>query len=78
MEVHIHGDVEGLKYFSDKNGVCAYSPRSIAYAMQNADIVGVFYTTKQAQRFYEHNKYERNLPVLYYWDENRWSNRRVS
>ena len=76
--IHIHADIDGLKYFSDKNGVCAYSSRIVAYAMQDAHIVGVFYTLKQAQDFYEKNKYKQNLPILYYWDENRWNNRKVS
>ena len=76
--IHIHGDVEGLKYFSDKNGVCAYSSRAVAYAMQDADIVAVFYTTKQAQDFYNSNKDKENLPVIYFWDEKRWNNRSVS
>ncbi len=76
--IHIHGDVEGLKYFSDKNGVCAHSNRAVAYAMQDADIVAVFYTVKQAEDFYEHNKHKQNLPAIYYWDENRWNNRKVS
>lgn len=73
--IHIHGDIDGLKYFSDKNGVCAYSSRYIAYAMQDSHIVEVFYTTKQAQDYYQYNKHKDNIPILFYWDENRWINR---
>jgi hypothetical protein len=76
--IHIHGDVDGLKYFSDINGVCAYSNMAVAYAMQDADIVGIFYTTKQAKEFYERNKLKENLPVIYFWDEKRWNNRKSS
>jgi len=76
--IHIHYDIDGLKYFSDKNGICAYSNRIVAYAMQHEHIVGVFYTIKQVPDFYERNKYNVNLPVVYYWDENRWNNRKVS
>jgi hypothetical protein len=73
--IHIHGDTDGLRYFSDKNGICAYNDRVVAYAMQDSDIVGVFYTIQQAQSFYEYNKFKDNLPVLFYWDESRWKNR---
>jgi hypothetical protein len=74
--IHIHSDVDGLKYFSDKNGVCAYSNRAVAYAMQNEHIVGLFYTEKQAKDFYEQHKHTcisgKLLPILFYWDESRW------
>jgi hypothetical protein len=76
--IHIHSDIDGLKYFSDKNGICAYSNRIVAYAMQDADIVGVFYTVKQAEAFYESNKHKENLPIIYFWDEKRWNNRKLS
>ena len=75
--IHIHGDVDGLKYFSDKNGVCAYSNLIVAYAMQDENVVGVFYTTEQAERFYKINEFKENLPVIYFWDEKRWNNRNV-
>lgn len=70
--IHIHTDVDDLKYFSDKNGVSAYDNRVISYAMQGANIVGVFYTKIQAFVFYNKNKNKENLRILYYWDENRW------
>lgn len=67
--IHIHTDIENLKYFVDKNGLRTCSDRLVAYAMQNEHIVGVFYTLKQANAFYEKNKFNDNLPIIYYWDE---------
>jgi len=74
-KIFIHEDVESLKYFSDKNGICAYCNRATSYAMQGANIVGVFYTQNQLKSFYEHNKHKENLPIIYYYDEKRWNNR---
>lgn len=70
--IHIHGDINDLLYFSDKNGVCAYSSRYVAYAMEGSHIVGVFYTIKEAESFYERNKNNDSLPIIYFWDEERW------
>lgn len=70
--IHIHTEVENLKYFSSKHGVCAYSNRAIAFAMQGANIVGVFYTKQQMINFYEWNKHKEYIEPIYYWDEALW------
>lgn len=77
---HLHTDVEGLMYFQDKNGVCAYDNRLIGYAMQDADIVRVFYTQKQMQDFYNGHNFNCNvlgkkLEPIYFWSEERWNKR---
>lgn len=72
-KIHIHTDIESLMFFSDKNGVCAYNSRVMAYAMQHEHIVGVFYNKKQLESFYEHNKHKEGLPIIYFWDEKRWN-----
>ena len=71
--IHIHTDVENLIYFSDKNGISPDPARLVAYAMQGADIVKVFYLPKQAIEFYELNAHKEDLPVIYYWDESKWN-----
>ena len=67
--VFIHEDVENLAYFSDANGVSAYNNRIILYAMQLSDIVGIFYTKKQAIEFYERNKFKSDLPIIYKFNQ---------
>jgi hypothetical protein len=75
-KIFIHSDVENLKFFTDKNGIALATgtalDRAIAYAMQGANIVGVFYTDIQAQQFYNAKRYEENLLVIGYFDEPRW------
>lgn len=74
---HLHTDVKGLIYFQDKNGVCASNNRLIGYAMQDSDIVRVFYTYKQMQDFYKCNNVDCNilgkkLEPIFFWSEERW------
>ena len=75
-KIFIHSDVENLKFFTDRNGIALATgtalDRAISYAMQGADIVGVFYTDRQAQQFYESKRYEENLPVIGFFDVSRW------
>ena len=75
--LHIHTEVEDLKFFSDKNGVSAYSDRVVSYAMQGSNVVGIFYNNSQAVYFYENNKYTKALNPIYFWDEVRWNNRKL-
>jgi hypothetical protein len=49
--------------------------RIVSYAMQDADIVRVFYTIEQMKNFYENNRLDKLEPI-YFWDEKRWNNRR--
>ena len=75
-KIFIHSDVENLIFFIDKNGIALATgtalDRAISYAMQGSDIVGVFYTNKQAQQFYESKRYEENLPIIGFFDVSRW------
>jgi len=71
-KIFIHSDVENLRFFTDKNGISLSSDRALSYAMQGSDIVGVFYTDKQAQQFYESKRYEENLHVIGFFDASRW------
>lgn len=70
--IFIHSDVENLRFFTDKNEIALSGNRAVSYAMQGSDIVGVFYTDKQATQFYESKKYEKNLPVIGFFDVSRW------
>lgn len=72
--IHIHTEKDSLNYFSDKNGVSAYSERAVAFAMQGANITRIFFTLKEAKEYYELNKYKDDLPEVYFWDERRWYN----
>ena len=68
----LHGDVENLKYFRDKNGISFMldiSIKPVAYAMAGADIVKVFYNVKEADHFMDcANKI--SLPnAIYFFDE---------
>ena len=76
--IHIHENEIGLMFFTDKNGVPAYNSRIFAYAMQEADIVGIFYTKEQAESFYELNRFKDNLPVLYKWNQELWDKRNIN
>ena len=71
-KIFINSDVQNLRFFKDKNGIPLSGDRAVSYAMQGADIVGVFYTDRQAQQFYESKRYEENLPVIGFFDVSRW------
>lgn len=71
-KIFIHSDVQNLRFFKDKNGIPLSGDRAVSYAMQGADIVGVFYTDRQAQQFYESKRYEENLHVIGFFDKSCW------
>lgn len=76
--IFIHEDVENLKFFVDKFGIPCSCSRAILYAMQGADVVGIFYTNDQASSFYDRNKYKENLPVIGKFSTERWDDRRIN
>jgi len=65
----LHGDVENLMYFRDRNGIpfiLGVGPKPVAYAMAGADIVKIFYTIDEAEKFMNIlNNYE--LPASHYF-----------
>lgn len=65
--LHLHEDVQNLKYFRDANGVIPATDRLVLYAMQGPAVVAVFYTVEQAKAYYERNAH-KELPVLYRFD----------
>ena len=70
--IHIHTDVENLRFFRNCHRVRYFKTplaNPVAYAMENEHVVGVFYTTNQLKSFYEHNYYKQNLPITLYLDE---------
>jgi hypothetical protein len=69
--IHIHTDVENLRFFRDCNGIRYLKTplaNPVAYAMENEHVVGVFYSTNQLKFFYEYNNYKQNLPITLYLD----------
>ena len=71
--IFIHNDVENLRFFSNKYGISASSDRITHYAMQGGDIVRVFYNQKDAVDYYKKNRYTENLPVIYFFDQEKWN-----
>ena len=67
--IFIHDDIDSLKYFKDINGISPLPDRVVGYAMQGANIVKIFYSSKMAIDFYNQNRYTENIPVLYRFDD---------
>lgn len=72
-KIFIHNDTENLRFFSDKNGIPCSSYRITHYAMQGSDIVKIFYNQKDAIEFYNKKRYVANLPVLYFFNEEKYN-----
>jgi hypothetical protein len=71
-KIFIHNDVENLRFFSNKYGVSCSYERITHYAMQAGDIVRVFYNQRDAVEYYKKNRYTENLPVIYYFDKDKF------
>ena len=72
-KIFIHNDVENLRFFSNKYGISASSDRITHYAMQGSDIIRVFYNQKDAIDYYNKNRYTEKLPVIYFFDQEKWN-----
>ena len=41
--------------------------------MQGGDIVRVFYNQKDAVDYYDKNRYKSDLPIIYFFDQEKWN-----